>query len=169
MPELPEVETIVRDLRPHLVGRTIRSAKLSHDDVLRDVSKRKLVSSLAGARIAGMTRRAKHAIIELELASTRLTRLARLVIQPGMTGSLTIADEPLKRADTRYAVLRVPARRRPGAGLPRRAQSGRQFCCSTRTPGPPTMQHLARASTPGSRQRALPPSWRRRNRLSRRC
>ena len=61
MPELPEVETIVRDLRPHLVGRTIQSAKLSHDDVLRGVTKRKLVSALAGARIVGMTRRAKHA------------------------------------------------------------------------------------------------------------
>ena len=33
MPELPEVETIVRDIRPGLVGRTILSARLSHDDV----------------------------------------------------------------------------------------------------------------------------------------
>ena len=107
MPELPEVETIVRDLRPHLVGRTIMSAKLSQDDVLRDVSKRKLVSSLAGARIVGMTRRAKHAIIELELP-TRPTRLTRLVIQPGMTGSLIVHDEPLTPDEAKYAVLRAP-------------------------------------------------------------
>src|SRR5262245_33265497 len=30
MPELPEVETIVQDIRPDLVGRTIRRASLSH-------------------------------------------------------------------------------------------------------------------------------------------
>jgi formamidopyrimidine-DNA glycosylase len=109
MPELPEVETIVRDLRPHLVGRTIQSAKLSHDDVLRGVSKRKLVSSLAGARIVGMTRRAKHAVIELAVA-TRLpaNAPARLVIQPGMTGSLTIHEEPLTPGEAKYAVLRAP-------------------------------------------------------------
>jgi formamidopyrimidine-DNA glycosylase len=111
MPELPEVETIVRDLRPELVGHRILSARLSHDDVLRGVTKRKLLASLKGARIAGMTRRAKHAVIELELDSTRLTRPTRptrLVIQPGMTGSLTIADGPLEPGAARYAVLRAP-------------------------------------------------------------
>ena len=110
MPELPEVETIVRDLRPHLVGRTIQSAKLSHDDVLRGVTKRKLAVSLAGARIAGMTRRAKHAVIELDLSArpTRLSRRARLVIQPGMTGSLIIHDNTLTPDEARYAVLRAP-------------------------------------------------------------
>ena len=115
MPELPEVETIVRDLRPHLVGRTIQSAKLSHDDVLRGVTKRKLTASLAGARIVGMTRRAKHAVIELELPRparparpARPKRPARLVIQPGMTGSLTIANTPLEPSAARYAVLRAP-------------------------------------------------------------
>ena len=109
MPELPEVETIVRDLRPHLIGRTIQSAKLSHDDVLRGVSKRKLTSSLAGACVTGMTRRAKHAVLELQLA-TRLPAHppTRLVIQPGMTGSLTIADEPLAPSAARAAVLRAP-------------------------------------------------------------
>ena len=112
MPELPEVETIVRDLRPHLVGRIIQSAKLSHDDVLRGVSKRKLTASLAGARVVGMTRRAKHAIIELELSSpsrlSRPSRHSRLVIQPGMTGSLVIHEEPLSRDEAKYAVLRAP-------------------------------------------------------------
>lgn len=110
MPELPEVETIVRDLRPHLVGRTILSARLSHEDVLRDVTKRKLLRALTGARITGMTRRAKHAVIELELAAgrTRATRPARLVVQPGMTGSLIVHDEPLVPDEAKYAVLRAP-------------------------------------------------------------
>ena len=110
MPELPEVETIVRDLRPHLVGRTIQSAKLSHDDVLRGVTKRKLTSSLAGARIAGMTRRAKHAILELQLSASRphVFTSSRLVIQPGMTGSLLVYDRDLSTDEGKYAVLRAP-------------------------------------------------------------
>ena len=118
MPELPEVETIVRELRPELVGRRILSARLSHDDVLRGVTKRKLLATLKGARITGMTRRAKHAILELQLSTSRphvLTACpepsegsSRLVIQPGMTGSLTIADGPLEPGAARYAVLRAP-------------------------------------------------------------
>ena len=43
MPELPEVETIVRDLRPLVVGRRIGRATLSHDDVLRGVTRRRLL------------------------------------------------------------------------------------------------------------------------------
>lgn len=104
MPELPEVETIVRDLRPQLVGRQIRSAKLSHEDVLRGVTKRRLLTALAGARVGGVTRRAKHAVIDLELPA----RTARLVIQPGMTGSLIIHDRALTPDEAKYAVLRAP-------------------------------------------------------------
>jgi formamidopyrimidine-DNA glycosylase len=56
-----------------------------------------------------MTRRAKHAVIELELATRRPAHPpTRLIIQPGMTGSLTIADEPLVPSAARYAVLRAP-------------------------------------------------------------
>ena len=100
MPELPEVETIVRDLRPSLVGRTILRAVLSHDDVLRGVSRRTLVSRLRGATIHEVTRRAKHAIVRLDGR--------RLVIQPGMTGSLMVQDLPLAERERRYAVLQAP-------------------------------------------------------------
>lgn len=100
MPELPEVETIVRDLRPHLVGRTILGATLSHDDVLRGVTRRRLLSGLRGARVDALSRRAKHAVVELDSGR-------RLVIQPGMSGVLLIADRPLAAAETKYAVLRA--------------------------------------------------------------
>jgi formamidopyrimidine-DNA glycosylase len=99
MPELPEVETIVRDIRPALLGRRIVRAALSHDDVLRGVSRRRLLRRLEGAAIRDVTRRAKHAVIELE-------RL-RLIVQPGMTGSLVVHDRPVTGEDARYAVLRA--------------------------------------------------------------
>lgn len=99
MPELPEVETIVRDLRPVLVGRRIVRARLSHDDVLRGITRRRLIRRLAGRTIRQVFRRAKHAILELEDE--------RLVIQPGMTGSLTVHSHPLSSDQARYAVLRA--------------------------------------------------------------
>jgi formamidopyrimidine-DNA glycosylase len=99
MPELPEVETIIRDIRPNLVGRRIGRVTLSHDDVLRGVTRRRLVRRLAGARIRRVYRRAKHAVLELDSA--------RLVIQPGMTGSLQVHRRALNPDEARYAVLRV--------------------------------------------------------------
>lgn len=100
MPELPEVETIVREVRPALVGRTIRRVSLSHDDILRGVSRRRLQRLLRGASIRGVARRAKHAIIDLGAH--------RLVIQPGMTGSLMVYDRRLTPDEAGYAVLRAP-------------------------------------------------------------
>ncbi|HET7040589.1 MAG TPA: bifunctional DNA-formamidopyrimidine glycosylase/DNA-(apurinic or apyrimidinic site) lyase [Gemmatimonadales bacterium] len=98
MPELPEVETIVRDLQ-HLVGRTIRSAELTHTNVLRGVTKPKLLAGLRGRRIDALTRRAKHAVFHLGDH--------RLVVQPGMTGSLLVHDRKLTPAESKYAVLRA--------------------------------------------------------------
>lgn len=99
MPELPEVETIVRELAPRLVGRTIRRATLGKTDVLRGVSPRRLLRTLTGSRVTAVMRRAKHAAIHL-------SRGTRLVIQPRMTGSLLVYDRALTPAERRYAVLR---------------------------------------------------------------
>ena len=99
MPELPEVETIVRDLQPLVIGRRIVRASLSHDDVLRGVTRRQLTRRLAGKTIRDVARRAKHAVFDLGSD--------RLVIQPGMTGSLTVHRRRLTPAEGRYAVLRA--------------------------------------------------------------
>lgn len=98
MPELPEVETIVRELRPRLVGRRITAAELSHDNLLDGVSKRTLLRNLAGRTITAVTRRAKHALIHTD------TRI--LAVQPGMSGALLHYDRALTAAEQKYAVLR---------------------------------------------------------------
>jgi formamidopyrimidine-DNA glycosylase len=99
MPELPEVETIVRDIRPDLLGRRFERVRLSHDDVLRGVTRRRLVRNLTGATVRDVSRRAKHAVIDVGRH--------RLVVQPGMTGSLVVHDRPLTDDEERYAVLRI--------------------------------------------------------------
>ncbi len=98
MPELPEVETIARELAPRLTGRRIRSAILKKTDVLRRVSKPRLIQSLKGNTITGVERRAKHAVIRLRSGH-------RLVIQPRMTGSLVVHEKNLTDDESRYAVL----------------------------------------------------------------
>lgn len=99
MPELPEVETIVRDIRPALLGRRLDRVRLSHDDVLRDVTRRRLLARLTGTTVSEVFRRAKHAVLDLGKY--------RLVVQPGMTGSLVVHDRPLSGETARYAVLRA--------------------------------------------------------------
>ncbi len=98
MPELPEVETIVRDLAPRLTGRTFTDIRLRKTDVLRDVTRSRLLRTLDGAGIVSVGRRAKHVVIALDTGH-------RLVIQPRMTGSLLTYARPLTAEERRYAVL----------------------------------------------------------------
>lgn len=98
MPELPEVETMVRDLAPRLEGRRIARVRLRKTDVLREVTKARLTKTLTGNIIDQVYRRAKHAVF-------RLASGHRMIIQPRMTGSFLIHDTPLSRAELKYAVL----------------------------------------------------------------
>ncbi len=98
MPELPEVETIVRQLAPRLEGHRVRRARLAKTDVLRRVSKPRLLKTITGNAFEEVSRRAKHAVL-------RLASGHRLVIQPRMTGSLVVYDRPLTKEQSRYAVL----------------------------------------------------------------
>lgn len=98
MPELPEVETIVRELAPRLEGRRIARARLKKTDVLRKVSKPRLLATLTGNAFTEVGRRAKHAVL-------RLASGHRLVVQPRMTGSLVVHEDPLTKAEAKYAVL----------------------------------------------------------------
>jgi formamidopyrimidine-DNA glycosylase len=98
VPELPEVETIVRDVAPRLVGRRIRTARLAKSDVLRHVSRRRLLDTLTGNTVVHAQRRAKHAVFLLKSGH-------RLVVQPRMTGSLIVYDRALTADEARYAVL----------------------------------------------------------------
>lgn len=98
MPELPEVETIVRDLSPRLTGRTLTHPRLHKTDVLRGVGPARLLRVLDRATVRGVARRAKHVVLALESQD-------RLVIQPRMTGSLLVLDRRLTAGERRYAVL----------------------------------------------------------------
>jgi formamidopyrimidine-DNA glycosylase len=98
VPELPEVETMVRGIAPGLEGYQIARVQLRKTDVLRQITKARLIRTLEGNTIEQVTRRAKHAVF-------RLSSGDRMIIQPRMTGSFLIHDKPLTRDQTKYAVL----------------------------------------------------------------
>lgn len=100
MPELPEVETIVRDLAPRLVGQALKHPKVFRPERLKGTSRQRFLRILDGNRIQALTRRAKHAVFLLESGH-------RLVIQPGMTGSLLVADGQAEGSRWKQVVLAV--------------------------------------------------------------
>ena len=83
VPELPEVETVVRELRPLLLGRRLKTIAVSRHP-LRKPWQREWVSLLRGRRVAQVRRRGKWIILDLE-------HNMHLVIHLGMTGQLTVA------------------------------------------------------------------------------
>src|SRR6266851_694385 len=85
VPELPEVETIVADLRPHLVGRTITRCELSFPTIVRHPEPEAFVDSVVGMRIESVGRRSKYILVGL--GGDLL-----LVVHLGMTGQLRLVD-----------------------------------------------------------------------------
>jgi formamidopyrimidine-DNA glycosylase len=65
MPELPEVETIARKLRPHLMGTTIQDSQLRWHRTLAFPSPKKFREWVRGQEIKEVTRRAKFFILRL--------------------------------------------------------------------------------------------------------
>lgn len=84
MPELPEVETIARKLKPALVGRTILSAELFWSRTLETPSPRKFNAQVGGQIIQDVGRRAKYFILHLTDY--------KLLIHLRMSGDLLIKD-----------------------------------------------------------------------------
>jgi formamidopyrimidine-DNA glycosylase len=86
MPELPEVETIVADLRPYLVGRTIVRCEVAFPTIVRYPEPEEFIEQVAGMRIESMGRRGKYIVISLEHG-------VRLVVHLGMTGQLRLVGD----------------------------------------------------------------------------
>jgi formamidopyrimidine-DNA glycosylase len=89
MPELPEVETVVRGLRASLPGRAILDVRLGKTDFIDDPIA--LAEKLPGARIADATRLGKFISIELLHGGPAGSPELRsyLIVHLGMTGQLT--------------------------------------------------------------------------------
>jgi formamidopyrimidine-DNA glycosylase len=120
MPELPEVETVVRDLRQQLTGRRIDTVKVTSDRPARDRVIRypkatRFMRRLLGRTIRTVERRGKYIVIPLD------DNGQRLVVHLGMTGHLRVwepEEAPVKHTHFR-ALL--------DSGLELRYDDPRQF------------------------------------------
>ena len=90
MPELPEVETVARDLRPRILGATITGARVSWARTLRTHTPEAFGEAIAGRRVEAVWRRAKQIVIDL-------SGDAALTIHLKMTGQLFVvpAETPV--------------------------------------------------------------------------
>ncbi len=84
MPELPEVETVMRGLMPVMVGQKIVQADVRRDG-LRWPFPARFAQRLTGVRVLGMQRRAKYILMALEGGESLLVHL-------GMSGKVTIDE-----------------------------------------------------------------------------
>lgn len=93
MPELPEVETVVRYIRPKIVGKTIQNvvSQNNYDKVFETHSIKQINTLIAGQSITGVNRRGKYIVFDLDRG--------HLLIHLRMTGRLLLKlseDDKLK-------------------------------------------------------------------------
>lgn len=84
MPELPEVETVRRQLASALPGRRITGLGVRLPRLLRNIEPERLEERVAGRRFAAVQRRGKFLLLHLDDG-------ARLIVHLRMTGRLTVA------------------------------------------------------------------------------
>lgn len=99
MPELPEVETVRRDLEKEAVGRRIKTVQVSGTRTVRRQTKKAFTSRVEGTKIDAVTRRGKNILVSLGDDV--------LVIHLGMSGQLlkaTAKDAVAKHTHVRLTL-----------------------------------------------------------------
>lgn len=108
MPELPEVETITRKLRPHLLGKTIQESELRWRRTLATPSPKRFKELVRGQEIKEVTRRAKFFILNLSDYS--------LLIHLRMSGDLFLRESTIKPEKHDRLILRLSQPRNIASG-----------------------------------------------------
>ena len=100
MPELPEVESVRRQLEPALVGRRFERVSIDDPRLVRPYEPAEVAAELEGEHVAAVERRGKYLIVRFESGRVLLIHLR-------MTGSLlsapngSLPDDPHRRAVVR--------------------------------------------------------------------
>ncbi len=130
MPELPEVETIVRGLAPRIVGDRIESVWTSNKPQTFKVPPAVLAATLEGARLAAVHRMGKHIVFDLarddgaqppdvvaqppsaghpRKGPARVT--TQWIVHLGMTGTLILVRPDVELAKHTHVILRLASGR----------------------------------------------------------
>ena len=87
MPELPEVETVMRGIEPAMTGYKIDQLILNRPD-LRWPFPGGMAERVSGAKVLGLRRRSKYIMADLDSDET-------LLIHLGMSGRILVSGDPL--------------------------------------------------------------------------
>ena len=98
MPELPETETIARDLDGMVRGAVITGLSFAKPNVLRECNQHTFARVLTGREIIRVWRRAKLVVFDM-------TPPWRVVIQPRFTGGVLVDDGKLLESELRYVAV----------------------------------------------------------------
>jgi formamidopyrimidine-DNA glycosylase len=99
VPELPETETIARDLDRAITGRRITEVQVTRPDVLREGSAEDLDTRTTDRSFVRAWRRAKLVVLDLDSGD-------HIVVQPRFTGALLLSRGPLPDHEAPYSTVR---------------------------------------------------------------
>lgn len=111
MPELPEVETTIRDLRPKLRGRTILGARVQWKRTIAAPRAAEFVSRIRGSKIRDITRRGKYLIFNLQRGGARTALKQYLLVHLRMTGGFSVESRTAPRDKHMQVILQLDDRR----------------------------------------------------------
>ena len=106
MPELPEVETIARELRPLVVSRTIVDAWFDWPNQIKHPAPAEFAGAVRGREVVRVDRRAKWVVMSLGPRDDD-GEPAVLAIQVKMTGQLDVVSPDTPRDKHVHAVFRL--------------------------------------------------------------
>lgn len=122
MPELPEVETTCRGIRPHLEGRQITAVTVRERRLRWPVPEE--IAALAGREVVAVERRAKYLLLRLGQGN--------VIVHLGMSGSLRLCGPEVPWRVHDHLGLQLDS------GLQLRYHDPRRFGCWLYTEGEPT-------------------------------
>lgn len=100
MPELPEVETVLRSLTGRLEGQIIIGAEVIHPKVVEPLSPEGFATAVEGTRIHAIRRRGKYLLLDLDDDHFLLIHLR-------MTGRLALVEPHIARPNHTHVVLHL--------------------------------------------------------------
>ncbi|MBI2706190.1 MAG: bifunctional DNA-formamidopyrimidine glycosylase/DNA-(apurinic or apyrimidinic site) lyase [Actinobacteria bacterium] len=93
MPELPEVETIRRELERDVVGRRIKAVEVTNNrSIRRHANRKQFISRIEGTKVASVERKGKYLLLKLDSGDL-------VVVHLGMSGQLrrVPSKEPMEK------------------------------------------------------------------------
>ncbi len=132
MPELPEVEMVVRHLRPLLVARRVEQVDLRRARLAPELSVRQFATRMRRGEVEAVDRRGKHILVHLSTGWTWMTHLRMsgrfLFVEAGLAADFGVAHthlvveldrgDQLHFADPRHFAWMTVVRRGEWAGHP---------------------------------------------------